>query len=174
MKVCKHNKRPSRCVDCGGSATCTHKKVKIFCGDCSGSQICVHKKYRSGCKECGGGAICKHKIHRAWCFKCSPLSFARNRLSLFKTQAKRKGYTCPDITPEGFLFLMKISTHCVGCGGLLNWKTKQTPHLHHNHKTGYVFGFCHPLCNQVEGMLSVLSVNERKHFINAFFPEVFK
>jgi len=171
MSSCEHGRRKSRCVECGGSAICEHKKIKIQCIECGGSQTCQHKKQRSGCKDCGGGSICVHGIRRVWCFRCLPLSFAKNRLLLFNTQAKRRGYAIPKISAENLLFLMKTSRLCVGCGGALNWKAKRTPHLHHDHNTGYVFGFCHPSCNHAEGMISKLTLAQRLCFFKNFFPE---
>lgn len=173
MANCIHGRRQSRCKECGGASICVHQRIKIQCVPCGGSQICAHRKYRSACKECGGGAICKHDIRRVWCFICAPLSFARNRLLFFRTQAKRLGHALPKITSEALLSLMRTSPVCFGCRGKLNWEAKTKPHLHHSHKTGQVFGFCHPLCNQAEGMIAKLTPQQRLNFFRNFFPGEF-
>lgn len=90
----------------------------------------------------------------------------------FKKTAKRRGYVPPDITPEQYLRLERKSKKCFGCNGALD-ETK-TSHLHHNHATGEVYGFCHSLCNQAEGMLSKMKFEEKVNFLSVFFPEVFK
>ena len=49
---CPHNKRKSRCKECGGSEICLHDKYKSICKDCGGSSICIHNKRKSQCKDC--------------------------------------------------------------------------------------------------------------------------
>jgi hypothetical protein len=45
---------------------------------------------------------------------------------------------------------MMNNPNCVLCGESLSWKnfaTGKTPHLHHDHLTGEIYGFTHPVCN---------------------------
>jgi len=39
--------------------------------------------------------------------------------------------------------------NCVLCGEPLDWELGRgtTPHLHHDHETGEIYGFAHPKCN---------------------------
>lgn len=53
-KKCEHNKRKSRCKECGGSELCEHNNQKYQCKKCGGSQICEHNIQKSGCKRCKG------------------------------------------------------------------------------------------------------------------------
>jgi len=69
---------------------------------------------------------------------------------------------------------MLKSDECVMCGTELIWTDKRRPHLHHDHETGEVKGFSHPLCNQAEGMLSKMTIIERKTFIREVFPEILR
>jgi Recombination endonuclease VII len=134
--------------------------------------LCEHEKQKGHCRNCGAHHYCKHSKHRSHCRRCNPLGWAKGCLSVFKGTAKRRRYTPPNITPEKFVYLMQTTKLCAGCGGKLNWETNR-PHLHHNHKTGEVLGFCHQMCNQAEGMLSKLTQEERKIFFKTFFFEDF-
>ena len=49
---CEHNRRRSRCKECGGSQICEHNRIRSSCKECGGSQICEHNRQRSSCKEC--------------------------------------------------------------------------------------------------------------------------
>lgn len=117
-------------------------------------------------KKCG-----RHKTPR--CRICNSHSWASHVLCTSRSDAKRRGSAAADILPGDLVVIMKASKFCIGCGGKLNWKEGKTPSLHHNHKTGEVYGFCHSNCNVAEGLLSKLTVEQRKHFIKEFFPEVF-
>lgn len=172
-QVCRHGKIQRKCVECHGKAICKHKKLRYNCLDCKGKGVCVHNKLRVICKECGGSALCEHDKQRRGCQECNPLGWAKAYLLVSKGMARRRSYLPPKITPEELLVLISISRFCVGCGGVLSWENRG-PHLHHNHHTGEVLGFCHPTCNQAEGMLSNLSILERITFLKNFFPEVFK
>ena len=69
---CEHNKRKSRCKECGGGSICQHNRQKTQCKECGGSSICEHNRYKSTCKECGGSGICKHNRHKSICKICNP------------------------------------------------------------------------------------------------------
>ncbi|XRB22618.1 hypothetical protein RI054_31g124700 [Pseudoscourfieldia marina] len=40
--------------------TCVHNRRRSRCKECGGSEVCVHNRQRSRCKECGGKSICVH------------------------------------------------------------------------------------------------------------------
>ena len=64
--------------------------------------------------------------------------------------AKRNGYVpIPKSTPHQVIRDLMEKPDCVCCGTPLNWVFGQrtTPHLHHHHETGEIFGFSHPRCN---------------------------
>lgn len=67
---CPHNKRKSRCKDCGGGSICEHNRVKESCKECGGSSFCEHNKIKSTCKECGGSSICEHNRFKEVCKEC--------------------------------------------------------------------------------------------------------
>ena len=50
--ICEHQRRRSRCKDCGGPAICEHQRQRSGCKDCGGSGICEHQRIRSKCKDC--------------------------------------------------------------------------------------------------------------------------
>jgi hypothetical protein len=52
-------------------------------------------------------------------------------------------------TPHSFIHTMMQRDICVICGEPLEWKLGQitTPHLHHDHLTGQIYGFAHAKCN---------------------------
>ena len=49
---CEHDKRRSRCKECGGSSICEHGRRRSQCKECGGASICEHDRIRSQCKEC--------------------------------------------------------------------------------------------------------------------------
>jgi len=69
-EICEHNKRKSRCVECGGSELCIHNYQKTKCFECEGSEICIHKKRKQYCKNCQGSAYCLHNIIKRRCDEC--------------------------------------------------------------------------------------------------------
>lgn len=68
--MCEHNKRKSRCKECGGESLCLHNRIKEYCKDCGGKQFCQHNKVKSLCRDCGGGGICEHNMVRSRCREC--------------------------------------------------------------------------------------------------------
>lgn len=134
--------------------------------------LCKHKRQKGHCRACQPKKFCQHLIHQSHCRVCRPRGWASGILSVAKGAASRRGYTPPRINSENLVLLMKVSKFCAGCGGKLEWNNKPTPHLHHSHKTGRVSGFCHQLCNQSEGMLSKLSIEEQYNFVKNFFPHL--
>jgi hypothetical protein len=65
--------------------------------------------------------------------------------------AKRRGHKPVDSTTSHAIIrnLMKLGK-CERCGQPLDWNNLgrgKTPNLHHNHETGEIHGFTHPVCN---------------------------
>jgi hypothetical protein len=107
-KKCEHNKRESRCVECGGVEVCEHKRLKYNCKDCKGNGICEHGKYKTRCKLCEGGSYCEHKRIRICCKLCGGSQICEhNKLKL----------TCKEC--EGTLICehKKLRGRCVDCNG---------------------------------------------------------
>ena len=77
-EICEHNRRKSRCKDCGGSEICEHNRQKSQCKDCGGSEICEHNRQKSQCKECGGSQICEHNRRKSRCQDCNPILYQVN------------------------------------------------------------------------------------------------
>ncbi len=67
---CEHNKRRSRCKECGGSEICQHGRRRDICKECGGIGICQHGRQKHICKECNGASICQHGKERHTCKKC--------------------------------------------------------------------------------------------------------
>ena len=65
LTYCRHNRKCSRCRQCGGSSICEHSKVRYQCKLCSGKGICEHGRIRSTCKPCGGGGSDNYSTHKA-------------------------------------------------------------------------------------------------------------
>jgi len=64
--------------------------------------------------------------------------------------AKRGNYAPIDpTTPHSVVRAMMEDPNCERCGQPLPWQLGRgtTPHLHHDHTTGEIFGFTHPVCN---------------------------
>jgi hypothetical protein len=75
MSKCIHNKRKSRCKECGGNELCIHDKQKYQCKECGGSQICIHNIQKAKCKDCGGSQICIHNKFKSRCKDCGGNEF---------------------------------------------------------------------------------------------------
>jgi hypothetical protein len=52
-------------------------------------------------------------------------------------------------TPHSVIRAMMEEPNCVLCSLPLTWEfgMGKTPHLHHNHVTGEIYGFTHARCN---------------------------
>ena len=59
--VCQHQRRRSRCKECGGAGLCQHQRQRSACKECGGASICQHQRQRSQCKECGGASFCQRR-----------------------------------------------------------------------------------------------------------------
>ena len=53
--LCRHKKRKTRCIDCGGSGICQHGNFKSLCLEYIPSGFCGHVKRNSLCTDCGAG-----------------------------------------------------------------------------------------------------------------------
>ena len=65
--------------------------------------------------------------------------------------AKKWGYKpIPLDTPHALVRELMLKSSCECCGEPLLWAVTlgaRQPHLHHNHETGEIYGFTHPVCN---------------------------
>ena len=61
---CPHQRRRSRCKECGGASICQHQRRMSTCKECGGSSICPHHRQKSTCKECGVGGQATRARHR--------------------------------------------------------------------------------------------------------------
>ena len=68
--VCPHQRRRSRCKECGGTDICPHQRQRSSCKECGGAGICQHQRRRSQCRECGGASLCQHQRRRSRCKEC--------------------------------------------------------------------------------------------------------
>jgi hypothetical protein len=67
-----------------------------------------------------------------------------------RTASRKWGYKPINLkTPHSAIRKLMGHKNCVCCGEPLRWVFGKgtTPHLHHNHKTGEMYGFAHPKCN---------------------------
>ena len=67
VKKCPHNRRKTRCRDCGGSSFCVHQRRKDHCAECTG---CAHGKRKERCSTCGGQERCSHDRLKWVCKDC--------------------------------------------------------------------------------------------------------
>ena len=108
MSKCEHNKRKSRCKECGGSELCDHDKLKSQCKDCGGSRICEHNKRKTYCKECGGASLCEHNKRKARCKECGGSELCEH--DKLKSQ-------CKDCDGSRICEHKKQKSCCKECGG---------------------------------------------------------
>ena len=69
-QYCVHNKRRTRCADCGGSEICQHRVNRDTCAPCHGRAICPHGRHKPSCRECHGSAVCEHDLQKRVCREC--------------------------------------------------------------------------------------------------------
>jgi hypothetical protein len=64
--------------------------------------------------------------------------------------ATKLGYApIPSNTPHSVIRKLMDEPNCERCRQPLMWElgNHKTPHLHHDHETGEIYGFTHPKCN---------------------------
>jgi hypothetical protein len=67
---CRHRRRPSECVPCGGACICRHGRRRHRCADCDGRGVCKHGRRRSRCAQCPCSSRCVHGRERGACRPC--------------------------------------------------------------------------------------------------------
>src|SRR5260370_29949030 len=99
----------------------------------------------------------------------------RNR----KSYSKKLGYKPPQITAKQLVNLRNNTTRCSdGCGQKLRWCTNgdfMNPHLHHDHKTGKIYGFTTAHCNSAQGHFEKIgrgSTFSQMKWLRFHFPAV--
>jgi hypothetical protein len=107
-RLCPHNKRKDRCVECGGVGICIHNKRKIVCKICGGSQVCIHNKLKQVCKECKGSLLCEHNKQKRLCIDCNG--------SAICTHNKIK-YNCKECGGSSYCIHKKTKSICKECNG---------------------------------------------------------
>jgi hypothetical protein len=105
---CEHDKQKSQCKECGGSSFCEHDKRKSRCKECGGSSFCEHDKIKSTCKECGGSGICEHGKRKERCKECGGSGICKHD--------KRKSQ-CKECAGSSICEHDKIKSTCKECGG---------------------------------------------------------
>ncbi len=121
---------------------------------------------------------CSNDYHRG--ISSSGLyGWAKSIINASRKQAKLRGHEMVKISPEELIILRLNSIYCSdGCGQKLLWCTDgsfKNPHLHHNHKTGEVYGFVTKVCNSVEGLFSKIGAGDfvlQKKWLEYHFPEI--
>jgi hypothetical protein len=136
------------------------------------------KKYRTGGWVC---FVCSRKSQHKYRQGLGPsglIGWAKHLILTWQQRSRKHGYALAKISPEELVVLRQNSTYCAdGCGLKLKWNSKieRNPCLHHDHKTGKVFGFIVPRCNLAEGILKKIEnsdPNKLIHWIASHFPTV--
>ena len=105
---CPHNKKKSKCKDCGGIGICIHNRLKNTCKYCGGSDICIHNIRKYKCKDCGGSQICTHNRVKSACKDCGGSDICiHNR---YKSK-------CKDCGGIGICIHNRQKDHCKFCNG---------------------------------------------------------
>uniref|UniRef100_A0A0G4HDD6 CR-type domain-containing protein n=1 Tax=Chromera velia CCMP2878 TaxID=1169474 RepID=A0A0G4HDD6_9ALVE len=124
--LCPHEKRRSRCKECGGKSICKHGRQRSQCKDCGGKGICEHGRIRSQCKECGGKSVCEHGRQRSKCKECGGKSICehgRQRPQYKECGGKsicehgQRRHACKDCGGKSFCEHGRLRSQCKECGG---------------------------------------------------------
>jgi len=145
MKLCEHNKRQSRCVDCGGSEICIHKRIKYNCLDCKGNGICIHNREKTHCMDCRGSQICEHNRRKYRCLDCNGSGICCHKkikefchycfgsqICIHNLQKRN----CKICDGKSYCIHNKIKTRCFACSGIdlcKNCKTIRASKKYDNH-----------------------------------------
>jgi hypothetical protein len=105
---CPHNRRKSRCKECGGAGICEHSRIRRQCKQCGGASICEHNRRRSGCKQCGGAGICEHNRERHRCKDCGGASICEHN---------RQRSRCKQCGGASICEHNRRKSECKQCGG---------------------------------------------------------
>lgn len=150
IKRCKHNRRQSRCIDCGGSEMCKHNRQRYRCRDCKGSGVCEQCRPRhrcKRCKRCRGVAFCEHNRRRYGCSICCP----KGAFAQYYHNARKRNIVF-EITLEEFKAL--VLWPCLYCGE--NDKPRGVDRAENN--VGYVYSNCIPCCGVCNHMKSSTNI----------------
>lgn len=136
-----------QCAEPGCKKTFLRRTNKKYCA--AHARVCRHDRKRTSCRECGAGRFCEHNQERFTCWHCNPLGWARQTLTNQREQAKRGRYIPAAITAPEIVELRRNAVSCPLCLQPLEWDKKDAsaPHLHHDHRTGKVYGYTHGNCN---------------------------
>ena len=139
---------------------------------------CSHRSSKHNCPVCRPSLICKHGITKRSCWFCDSIGWAKYTIAQHKQMSKEGKYTRPQIDATSLVSLRKKSKSCLFCMKKLNWfwtKRGEAPNLHHNHRTGEVFGYVHGSCNSSEARIrKQANFCGVKAYLKNMFPEVFK
>jgi hypothetical protein len=126
QKLCPHNKRKSRCVQCGGKGICEHDRIRSRCKECRGSEICEHNQRHSQCKECRGSQICEHNRRRLICKECGGSQICEHDRIRSSCKECRGGsicehdkirYNCKECRGGSICEHNRYRSHCKECKG---------------------------------------------------------
>jgi len=67
--ICEHQRKRSRCKECGGASICQHQRIRSECKECGGRES-ASTSAKGVCKECRGASICPHQRIRSECKEC--------------------------------------------------------------------------------------------------------
>ena len=98
---CIHDKRRTRCAECGGSGLCEHLKLKETCFFCHGSAYCIHNIQKRVCLACDGSHFCIHKNRKHRCKICGGSELCKSKFCNTLGNKHYKGY-CLKCTVELF------------------------------------------------------------------------
>lgn len=93
ISICKHKRRKSDCVECDGGSICEHKRRKSRCVECGGSSICEHHREKNTCKDCGGSSVCEHKRQKSSCKDCNNFKCDTCEIKLSGKSSLNRHYT---------------------------------------------------------------------------------
>jgi hypothetical protein len=164
VKLTKQNACPSVVkMGCGGCRQCAaemHREhggcnprnlqvpgnIHTFPCGCSGTLLISRTSDRFACASPG-------RKSRTTQFSCRVAGI----LSASRRSAKKYGYEPIDPSTPHPVIRQMMEKNCVLCGEPLKWEfgLGKTPHLHHDHDNGEIFGFAHAKCNPQAGAKEV-------------------
>ena len=96
INKCEHDRKKSKCKQCGGSNICKHGRQKAQCKDCGGSSICEHDRRKKSCKECNF-ILCLVNLQRVNLRRCL------NNSNLEKTKPSIEYLDCDIICFKNYI-----------------------------------------------------------------------
>lgn len=180
------------CFRCKNRLTDANARPSIVLRRTGLCRICSNKYYKEHSNHPSKNVQRPGKTHKfvCGCEGLLPNKGESNKLAIFtatgfvcrvtrilnssKHNAKRRGYKAISKNIDHLVIReMMKSNRCETCGEPLKWAFSrgETPHLHHDHKTGEILGFSHSICNLGFVQMRIMALREENETLRLILQQ---